>query len=94
MAVYVDESQYRYGRMVMCHMMADTTDELLAMADAIGVQRRWLQHAGEPGEHFDVCMSKRAAAVQQGAREVTSRDLVKLVRSKRRPEGTGDTKEG
>ena len=43
MTVYVDDMEAGYGRMVMCHMWADTLDELLEMADAIGVQRRWLQ---------------------------------------------------
>jgi hypothetical protein len=59
--------QASFGRMVMCHMVADTTDELLAMADRIGVQRKWLQRAGTYAEHFDVCKSKRAAAIKAGA---------------------------
>lgn len=45
MAVYVDDMEASYGRVVICHMLADTTDELLAMADKIGVQRKWLQKA-------------------------------------------------
>jgi hypothetical protein len=43
MAVYVDDMEASFGRMVMCHMWADTLDELLAMADRIGIQRRWMQ---------------------------------------------------
>lgn len=43
MAVYVDEPIHPFGRMLMCHMWADTLDELLDMADRIGVQRKWLQ---------------------------------------------------
>ena len=42
MSVYVDNMQAPFGNMVMCHMWADTDDELLAMADAIGVQRKWI----------------------------------------------------
>jgi hypothetical protein len=81
-SVYVDPPIHRFGRMLMCHMMADTSDELLAMADRIGVQRKWLQHAGEWHEHFDVCKAKRALAVVAGAHEVTSRALVMAARAR------------
>lgn len=76
MAVFVDDMKAPYGRMIMCHMGADTTEELLAMADKIGVARRWLQHAGTWREHFDIALSKRALAVQYGAIEVTQREFV------------------
>lgn len=81
MSVYVDEPVHPFGRMLMCHMMADTHDELVAMADHIGVARKWLQHPGEWCEHFDVCKSKRALAVEAGAHEVTSRTLVRAARA-------------
>ena len=88
--VYVDNMRADYGRMVMCHMIADSTDELLAMADRIGVARRWLQDAGTPNEHFDIALSKRAMAVRCGAVEVTKRELALKIRSRRplRAEGT------
>lgn len=60
---YVDDMQAVYRRMVMCHMIADTTQELLRMAQLIGVARHWLQHGGTPREHFDICLSKRKLAV-------------------------------
>lgn len=41
--VYVDTYNAKYGRMTMCHMMADSEEELLTMADTIGVKRKWLQ---------------------------------------------------
>ena len=79
MAVYVDDMhQYpigRYGRMKMCHMMADTTDELLEMADLIGVARKWIQNPGTDNEHFDIAKTKRNKAVAAGAVEVTMRQL-------------------
>jgi len=68
MSVYVDTSLYVYGQMVMCHMIADTPDELHAMADRIGVARRWFQappRASFP--HYDIAKSKRALAVAAGA---------------------------
>lgn len=83
MSVYVDNMRAQYGRMVMCHMAADSTAELNAMADAIGVDRRWLQHAGTWREHYDICLTKRAAAVQRGAVEVSQRELVQRMRARR-----------
>lgn len=79
MTVYVDDMKAQYGRMVMCHMIADTTEELLAMADKIGVARKWIQHRGTAKEHFDVCLSKRAIAVLNGAKEITWRELGEFV---------------
>lgn len=76
MAVYVDSMRAPFGRMLMCHMGADTTEELLAMADKIGVQRKWIQHAGTWREHFDIALSKRKLAVKYGAIEVTQREFV------------------
>jgi len=75
MAVYVDKSANGFGRMVMCHMIADTPEELRAMAEKIGVQLKWFQKdASVP--HFDICKSKRALAVAAGAKELDRREFV------------------
>lgn len=83
MTVYVDNMQAPFGRMKMCHMIADTTDELLVMADRIGVARKWIQNAGTHREHFDIAMSKRKLAVQAGAVEVSRIDLGRILLAKR-----------
>lgn len=72
-----------YRGMVMCHMLADTTDELLAMADQIGVQRRWLQNPGTWREHFDISQSKRRLAIRAGAVEIDRKRLARLLKEKR-----------
>lgn len=56
----------------MCHMTADSHDELIAMAKRIGVQVKWIQYEGTWKEHFDICKSKRALAVKQGAIELNT----------------------
>lgn len=74
MAVYVDDMRACYGRMVMCHMIADSDAELHAMADKIGVSRRWWQSPEKTsGSHYDIALSKRALAVAAGAIEITWR---------------------
>ena len=76
MACYVDDVRHEFGRMVMCHLWADTDTELLAMADRIGVQRKWIQ--GHPTlsqprfrkaswVHFDIALAKKAKAIAAGA---------------------------
>lgn len=83
MAVYVDNAQIRFGRMHMSHMMADTSGELLAMANRLGLQLRWLQHASTHKEHFDISKGKRTLALEYGAVAVTSRELGLLIRRRR-----------
>lgn len=74
MTVYVDDMRATFGRMVMCHMLADSDEELLAMADRIGVQRKWHQHPGTPRSHFDIALSMKAKALAAGAVEIRWRD--------------------
>lgn len=68
----------------MCHMLADSTEELVGMANKIGVRRKWVQHEGTYKEHFDICLSKRALALRNGAVEVSQSELRDLLRQKRR----------
>jgi hypothetical protein len=77
-SVYVDNWRADFGRMKMSHMMADSTEELLVMADKIGVPRKWIQKPGTRWEHFDVCASKRELAIRAGALEVSAMDLARL----------------
>lgn len=68
MTVYVDDVRHRYGRMVMCHMWADTLDELLTMADRIGVRRKWLQQPPKASwVHFDISLGMKEKALAAGA---------------------------
>ncbi len=73
MTVYVDDMRAKFGRLVMCHMIADGDDELHAMADRIGVARKWHQAPPKHRSHYDIALSKRALAVAAGAVEITWR---------------------
>lgn len=80
MAVYVDDFGAPYRRMIMFHMAADTVEELHAMADKIGVARKWFQLPLGRNPHYDICMSKRALAVKAGAIQCTAKEIVPVVK--------------
>jgi hypothetical protein len=71
MTVYVDDMRAGFGRMIMCHMIADTDEELHAMALTIGVARKWHQAPPQHDSHYDIALSKKAAAIKAGAVEIT-----------------------
>lgn len=81
--VYVDSMKAPYRRMRMSHMLADSSEELHAMADRIGVDRKWCQNPGTPREHYDVCLAKRQLAIDAGAQVITRRQLGELLRARR-----------
>lgn len=81
MAVYIDNARIPFRGMLMSHMIADTLDELHAMAAKIGLQRSWFQDGVRP--HYDVALAKRAVALMFGAKSVTSRELVNILRLQR-----------
>lgn len=87
MTVYVDDMHLmelgRYRCMRMCHMLADSTAELLAMADRVGVDRKWIQSAGTAREHFDIAKGKRALAVAAGAVQITVRQAAAMTAHRR-----------
>ncbi len=66
MAVYVDDMYAPFRGMRMCHLIADSREELDAMADRIGVARKWVQYPGTYREHYDVGIGARAKAGAAG----------------------------
>jgi hypothetical protein len=66
MPVYADRARNPYRGMLMRHLLADSLDELHAMADALGLRRAWFQgHVSTP--HYDICQAKRGIAIRLGA---------------------------
>ncbi|MGV3617927.1 MAG: DUF4031 domain-containing protein [Fimbriimonas sp.] len=92
MPVYVDApfvAGVRVGRLgpdtEWCHMIADTEEELHAMAASIGMKRSWFQD--KPGKipHYDLVPSKRAMALKRGAIEIGRRQFIEIGNRVRRP---------
>lgn len=87
MPVYVDSlidhpprEHLRFSR--WCHMVADTLEELHAMADLIGQRREWFQDRHEV-PHYDLPPGQRQLAVENGAIEITRRELAIWIRKRR-----------
>lgn len=89
MTVYVDDMYLypmgQFGRMKMSHMIATAEDELHAMADRIGLARRWFQ-----GDHYDVSISLRDKAIAAGAMEITLRQCAAMAHLRKRGLPMGD----
>jgi len=80
MSVYVDTLMdhgwvLRGRRVKSCHMIADTSEELHALAERIGMRRSWFQ-AKSSVPHYDLTASRRRAAVSLGAIEVGRAEFV------------------
>lgn len=77
--VYVGKNEYKYGRMIMSHLAADTLEELHLMAERIGVAKKHFQNKiGKP--HYDICKHNKQKALELGAVEVNDRELILLFR--------------
>ena len=91
MTVYVDNMRrpYRNPRsgwvMKMSHMIADTSEELHAMAAKVGLRRDDVEDEGTYREHYDVCLAKREKAISAGAMPVTQRELGRMLIARKRP---------
>lgn len=84
LAVYVDDMRAPFGRLIMCHMIADTDDELHEMADRIGVARKWWQAPPKHHSHYDIALSKKEMAIKAGAVAISQQQLAAMVRRQRK----------
>ena len=76
MAILVDDAIWPWRGRVWAHLVSDTSvDELHAFAERLGLPRRAFQ-----GDHYDVTDELRDCAIAEGARAVSSRDVVRALR--------------
>ena len=86
MSCYVDAARSYPGAGLrfaqFCHLLADSRDELHAMADELGVPRRVFQdHSWR--WHYDLPRHLRAEAIRLGAVEVDLHEVGALLRARR-----------
>ncbi len=79
MTVYVDAAIHPLGRMIMCHMTADTEDELHYMARRLELKREWFQNDGRHA-HYDISKDRRGKALAYGATAISSKQLAVIAR--------------
>jgi hypothetical protein len=80
------------------HMSSDLpgeagTQELLDFGRRIGLRESWLQHPGEPKEHFDVFDGAITRARAAGAQEVHHAEFIRRVVQAKRAASTPSTPE-
>ncbi len=84
MTVYVDRIQKMYPKDPQarrlgtrwCHLFADSEIELMAFAIDIGLRKEWFQKSNRGIPHFDLTASRRKMAVEQGAKEITTKEYL------------------
>lgn len=88
--VYVDNLRdYGWRHGPSCHLIADSVEELIDFALAMGLRREWFQAKSTP--HFDLTADGRKLAVELGAVELSNRELVGKVRELRRKRQLAET---
>ena len=81
MTVLVDQAVWPWRGRRWAHLMADTLDELHAMAERLGVPRRAFQDK-RSGAHYDLTEELREQAVRLGAVAISrhrDRDQVRAI---------------
>lgn len=89
MTVYVDDSVHLWRGQRWAHLMADTLDELHAMAERLGIPRHAFQNKTS-GTHYDVTTELRAAAIGLGSVAISrhrDRALVRAVIANAKAQG-------
>ena len=77
MAILVDEAIWPWRGRLWAHLVSDTSvAELQAFAARLGIPDRAFQ-----GDHYDVTDELRECAIAEGARPVSTREIVEALRA-------------
>jgi len=92
MTVYVDDAVHLWRGRRWAHLMADTLDELHAMAGQLDIPRRAFQNKTS-GAHYDVPSELRERAIDLGAVAISrhrDRAQVRAVIARAKAQGRGE----
>jgi hypothetical protein len=92
MTVYVDDAVHLWRGRRWAHLMADTLDELHAMAERLEIPRRAFQNKTS-GAHYDVPSDLRERAIELGATAISrhrDRTQVRAVIARAKAQGRGE----
>lgn len=73
--------------------IADTDDELHAMADKLGLARKWHQKPGTHHSHYDISIGYKAQAIKLGAIQINRSELGAMLRHRRETGRLGSPQE-
>lgn len=75
MTILIDQALWPWRDWMWCHMVSDTSiDELKAFAYSIGVPDKGFQ-----GDHVDLPEHMRSVALENGAVEVSTREILQAL---------------
>ena len=92
MTVYVDDAVHLWRGRRWAHLMADTLEELHAMAEKLEIPRRAFQNKTS-GAHYDVPSDLRERAIALGATAISrhrDRAQVRAVIARAKAQGRGE----
>lgn len=73
--IYIDKK----GKYGWSHLVADSINELHSFAEQIGLKSSWFQ-AKPDKPHYDVKGMMRKRAIENGAMEVSSKEIVMVLK--------------
>jgi len=85
MSVYVDpnmrcQTTPEWTFKTVCHLTADSEDQLHKFASMLGLRREWFQHGSVKRlPHYDLTSGRRRVAVELGAIQITRNEMAKRV---------------
>lgn len=78
--IYIGTREYKYGRMIMSHMVSDDITELHAFTKHIGISEKHFQNKNNK-PHYDISKSYKSKALKMfGVKEVDDREIINILK--------------